>query len=112
MFKFKEGQFWETKQGKKVLICKIAPNGCIQVFSDSSLITLHPDGRYYVNAEHEFDLFRPWVEPKQIKGWVNIYPDCVYFHDTEKLAKTNVGRDVLHTAVPFVWTEGKGFSNE
>ncbi|RWE44218.1 hypothetical protein [Mesorhizobium sp.] len=78
------GKYYLTRDGRKGFVAGSSPFGstvdCHQVVGyidcDTHALGWGKDGFYWANKDEDArDLVAEWVEPKRIKGWVNIYPD-------------------------------------
>ncbi|MGR9413700.1 hypothetical protein [Rhizobium leguminosarum] len=80
------GKYYRTRDGKKAyagyVMAESPFNGSKPLYPVSGWVAgeVMPqcwnfDGSLYgPEDEHKFDLVAEWVEPKRIRGWVNIYP--------------------------------------
>lgn len=86
--KFKSGEYWQTRGGDKAFIASVGlpnPFGKFKALfpvcgyiegDDEDDHTWGEDGNYFradEDEESDLDLIKPWVEPRRIKGWVNVY---------------------------------------
>lgn len=87
IFKPEAGKYAKTRGGHKAFVSAIIQNpmqdkqpsysviGFVEGSDDR--ITWTSDGRFISGNEDDFDLVAEWVEPKRIKGWVNVYDSAL-----------------------------------
>ena len=109
------GKFYRTRNGRKAFV------GCENPFADGSTLRVfgyiegagiaiwRTDGCYFSDgAAASSDLVAEWVEPKRIKGWVNIDEDyCAYRYDTRKQADAKASKDRI-ACIEIDVLEGEG----
>jgi hypothetical protein len=106
------GKYYRTRDGKKVFIVGQNPfdtpdhdvefpfGGFVQRGEGDRLEWFRGDGVHGVRAGGNLDLVAEWVEPKRIKGWVNLFlcADGKQFHtngvwkSAEEAAEKSAGR--------------------
>lgn len=84
----KIGTFWETDDGQKTLIVKEYGNKNVRVYycNNESILTLSPTGTG--SARHGWNLKKPWVEPKKLTFFMNIYEDASTMYRSIKHGNT------------------------
>jgi hypothetical protein len=76
------GKYYRTRAGMKAYISGATPDGFANDDADGKFAgfingvgarSWSEDGTYIEGGEDGYDLVAEWVEPKRIKGWVNVY---------------------------------------
>ncbi|WP_322884149.1 hypothetical protein U8C35_06360 [Sinorhizobium medicae] len=78
------GKYYRTRDGKKAYVYGVNPfatvggeHEVVGVIDGYGQETWHRDGHWFSQGDKPCDLVAEWVEPKRIKGWVNVYPGVI-----------------------------------
>ncbi|MGG7581717.1 hypothetical protein [Rhizobium sp. Nf11,1] len=117
------GKYYRTRDGRKAFVSGTNPFSegshirAIGVVYGNGVQGWDLSGAFSSLGGHGLDLVDEWVEPKRIKGWLNVYPendesfDIVKYHPTREQADVSA----LSTRIACIKIdvlEGEGLNGE